>query len=73
VFWGTFFPGLEGLEEIQNLDIDQFRLNMPDIAAFTESGHTPGETVICTGKIRHTDQSTYVGQVEYLKKLLPKK
>ena len=44
---------------------------VPDIAAFTESGHKPGETVICTGKIKHVG-STYVDQWNYLKNLLPK-
>ena len=44
---------------------------VPDIAAFTESGHKPGETVICTGKIKHVG-STYVDQWNYLKSLLPK-
>jgi len=71
MFWGTFFPGLEGFEEIQNPNIDIFRMYVPDIAAFTESGHKPGETVICTGKIKHVG-STYVDQWNYLKSLLPK-
>jgi methionine synthase II (cobalamin-independent) len=44
---------------------------VPDIAAFTESGHKPGETVLCTGKIKHVG-STYVDQWNYLKNLLPK-
>lgn len=44
---------------------------VPDIAAFTESGHKPGETVICTGKIKHVG-STYVDQWNYLKGLFPK-
>lgn len=44
---------------------------VPDIAAFTESGHKPGETVICTGKIKHVG-STYIDQWNYLKNLLPK-
>jgi methionine synthase II (cobalamin-independent) len=43
---------------------------VPDIAAFTESGHKPGETVICTGKIKHVG-STYLTQWNYLKSLLP--
>jgi len=68
MFWGTFFPGLDGFEEIQNPDIDIFRMYVPDIAAFTESGHKPGETVICTGKIKHVG-STYVDQWNYLKSL----
>ncbi|KAI9812906.1 MAG: hypothetical protein M1827_004424 [Pycnora praestabilis] len=71
MFWGTFFPGLDGFEEIQNPDPEIFRMYMPDIAAFTESGHKPGETVICTGKIKHVG-STYVDQWNYLKSLLPK-
>lgn len=44
---------------------------VPDIAAFTESGHKPGETVLCTGKIKHVG-STYVDQWNYLKNLLPR-
>jgi len=71
MFWGTFFPGLDGFDEVQNPDINIFRMYVPDIAAFTESGHKPGETVICTGKIKHVG-STYVDQWNYLKNLLPK-
>jgi methionine synthase II (cobalamin-independent) len=71
VFWGTFFPGMEGFEEIKNPDIDIFRMYMPDIAAFTETGHKPGESVICTGKIKHVG-STYVEQWKYLKSIVPK-
>lgn len=48
-----------------------FRMHVPDIAAFTEAGHKPGETVICTGKIKHVG-STYVDQWNYLKGILPK-
>lgn len=72
MFWGTFFPGLEGMKEVQQPSLDMFRTYVPDMAAFLETNHIPGETVICTGKIRHTGQSTYVDQVEYLKTLLPK-
>ncbi|TVY83586.1 Uncharacterized protein LSUE1_G001232 [Lachnellula suecica] len=70
MFWGTFFPGLDGFEEIQNPDIEIFRRYVPDIDAFLEEGHKPGETVICTGKIKHVG-STYVDQWNYLKNLLP--
>lgn len=70
MFWGTFFPGLDGFEEIQNPDPEIFRIYVPDIAAFTESGHKPGETVICTGKIKHVG-STYVDQFKYLASLVP--
>ncbi|KAF2444634.1 UROD/MetE-like protein [Karstenula rhodostoma CBS 690.94] len=72
MFWGTFWPALDGMEEIKNPPIDTFRLYVPDIAAFMETGHKPGESVYCTGKIRHTGKSTYVAQVEYLKSVLPK-
>ncbi len=37
----------------------------------TEVDSKPGETVICTGKIKHVG-STYVDQWNYLKNLLPK-
>ncbi|KAF2251148.1 5-methyltetrahydropteroyltriglutamate-homocysteine methyltransferase [Trematosphaeria pertusa] len=72
MFWGTFWPTLEGMEEVQNPPIDTFRMYVPDIAAFMETGHKPGESVYCVGKIRHTGESTYVDQVEYLKGILPK-
>ncbi|KAL0254653.1 hypothetical protein SLS55_010133 [Diplodia seriata] len=72
MFWGSFFPGLDGMKEVQQPSLDMFRTYVPDMAAFLETNHVPGETVICTGKIRHTGQSTYVDQVEYLKTLLPK-
>jgi methionine synthase II (cobalamin-independent) len=72
MFWGTFWPMLEGMEEVQNPPIETFRMYVPDIAAFMESGHKPGESVYCVGKIKHTGKSTYVDQVEYLKGLVPK-
>jgi len=70
MFWGSFWPGLEGMTEIAHPDQDLFRMYIPDIAAFTEAGYKPGETVICTGKIRHKG-STYTGQFDYLKSLVP--
>lgn len=69
-FWGTFFPHLQGFEEIQNPEWDMFRLYVPDTAAFTETGHKPGETIVCTGKIKHVG-SSYLKDWEYLKKLVP--
>lgn len=35
-FWGTFFPALEGMEEIQDPPLDMFRLYVPDLAAFSK-------------------------------------
>ncbi|GAB7340438.1 hypothetical protein MBLNU457_6869t1 [Dothideomycetes sp. NU457] len=72
MFWGTFFPSLNGMTEVEGPDIEIFRMYAPDIAAFTEKGHKPGETVICTGKISHTGKSSYIDQFEYIKTLVPK-
>ncbi|RYP74149.1 hypothetical protein DL771_003207 [Monosporascus sp. 5C6A] len=69
-FWGTFFPNLQGFEEIQNPSWDMFRMYVPDIAAFTESGHKPGESIVCTGKIKHVG-SSYLPDWKYLKNLVP--
>ena len=70
VFWGTFFPGLEGFKEVREVEADVFRPYAPDIAAFLEAGHKPGETVICTGKIKHVG-STYVNEFKYLASVVP--
>lgn len=71
VFWGTFFEELEGMTEIRNPSMDIFRPYVPDIAGFIEKGHKPGQSCLCTGKIRHKGKSTLVGQFEYLKTLIP--
>ncbi|KAK5947056.1 hypothetical protein PMZ80_001202 [Knufia obscura] len=70
MFWGSFWPGLEGMKEVAEPDPSIFRMYIPDIAAFTEAGYKPGETVICTGKIKHVG-STYTDQFDYLKSLVP--
>jgi methionine synthase II (cobalamin-independent) len=36
-FWGTFFPALQGMEEIANPPLEIFRLYVPDLAAFSKS------------------------------------
>lgn len=72
VFWGTFFEELEGMTEIRNPPIEIFRPYVPDIAGFLEKGHKPGQSCVCTGKIRHKGKSTLVDQFEYLKTLAPK-
>ena len=69
MFWGTFYPGLDGFEEVKDPDPSIFRVYLPDIAAFTEENFKPGESVLCTGKIKHVG-STYIAQWEYLKKLV---
>ncbi|KAJ0345099.1 hypothetical protein KNSL1_008694 [Colletotrichum chrysophilum] len=70
IFWGNFFPGLEGFEEVPAPSWDIFRMYVPDIAAFIESDHKPGESILCTGKIKHKG-STYLREWEYLKTLIP--
>ncbi|KAB8232740.1 cobalamin-independent methionine synthase II family protein [Aspergillus alliaceus] len=70
MFWGSFFPGLHGFEEVKDIDADVFRPYAPDVAAFLEAGHKPGESVICTGKIKHVG-STYVDEFKYLASVVP--
>lgn len=76
MFWGTFWESLEGTEVIQHSPLDTFRTYVPYVPAFLafvgSEVHDLGESVYCVGKIRHTGESTYVSQVEYLKTLLPK-
>ncbi len=72
MLWGTFFPTLNGMTEVKGPDASIFREYVPDIAAFLEEGHEPGETVICDGKISHTGNSSYIGHYEYLKSITPK-
>ncbi|GAW02602.1 methionine vitamin-b12 [Lentinula edodes] len=71
MFWGSFFPNLNGMKEIYDPPIEIFRAYAPDIAAFIENVQIPGESVVCTGKISHTGESTYVEQVRYLQSILP--
>lgn len=60
------------MSEIRNPSMDLFRPYVPDIAGFIEKGHKPGQSCLCTGKIKHKGQSTLIGQFEYLKTLVPK-
>ncbi|KAL9617740.1 MAG: hypothetical protein Q9160_007514, partial [Pyrenula sp. 1 TL-2023] len=71
VFWGSFFQELEGMTEVMNPDIEIFRPYVPDIAGFLEKGHKPGQSCVCTGKIRHKGKSTLVPHFEFLKTLIP--
>ena len=48
-----------------------FRPYVPDIAGFIEKGDRPGQSCLCTGKIRHTGKSTLIDQFNYVKSLLP--
>jgi len=70
-FWGQWFPSLEGMKAIYDPPLSMFRTYVPDLAAFIESGYNPGESIICSGKIRHTGKSVYVPEYEYVKSLTP--
>jgi methionine synthase II (cobalamin-independent) len=69
LFWGSFFPGLAGFEEIKEPEPGLFRIYAPDVAAFFETGHKPPESAIFTGKIKHA-RSTYVAQFRFLASLV---
>ncbi|KAF2859551.1 5-methyltetrahydropteroyltriglutamate-homocysteine methyltransferase [Piedraia hortae CBS 480.64] len=71
MFWGTFFPSLNGMTQITNPPREIFRPYAPDVAAFLEEDAVPGETVICTGKISHTGKSSYIDQYTFLRSIVP--
>jgi methionine synthase II (cobalamin-independent) len=71
MFWGDFWETLIGMELIQNPPIDMFRQYVPDISAFFSTGYVPGETLVCTGKIKHPGKSTHVPAFEFVKTLVP--
>jgi methionine synthase II (cobalamin-independent) len=73
-FWGNWFPSLIGMEPIYDPPLDMFRLYVPDLAAFTEEGKNPGESIVCKAKIKHpgADNSVYVPELKYLQSLVPK-
>ena len=60
------------MTEVMNPDISIFRTYVPDIAGFLEKGHKPGQSCLCTGKIKHTGKSTLIDQFEFMKQLIPK-
>ncbi|CAI7610621.1 unnamed protein product [Penicillium glandicola] len=74
MFWGTFWSNLDGMTEVVGPDPEIFRPYVPDVAAFLEKNHKPGEAVICTGKIRYNRAASkaHIEQVQYLQKILPK-
>lgn len=52
--------------------MDMFRPYVPDVAGFIEKGDRPGQSCVCTGKIKHTGKSSLIDQYEYVKTLVPK-
>lgn len=58
------------MTEVNNPPLDIFRPYVPDVAGFMEKGG-PGQSCLCTGKIRHTGKSTLVDQFNYVKSLMP--
>lgn len=71
MFWGTFFQELEGMTEVNNPPMSIFREYVPDVAGFIEKGG-PGNSCLCTGKIRHTGKSSLIDQFNHTKSLVPK-
>ncbi|KAK5129295.1 hypothetical protein LTR08_003625 [Meristemomyces frigidus] len=74
MFWGSFWPNLEGMKEVVGPDPEIFRRYIPDVGAFLEKNHKPGETVICEGKIKHCAAASkgHIEQLQYLQKIIPK-
>lgn len=50
-FWGTFFPALDGMEEIQDPPLDMFRLYVPDLAAFSEPKAPSSPSPFCPSRV----------------------
>ncbi|KFX93693.1 hypothetical protein O988_06661 [Pseudogymnoascus sp. VKM F-3808] len=74
MFWGSFWPNLEGMKEVVGPDPEIFRRYIPDVGAFLEKNHKPGETVICVGKIKHSPAASkgHIADIQYLQSILPK-
>ncbi|CAI7643169.1 unnamed protein product [Penicillium discolor] len=74
MFWGTFWSNLDGMKEVIGPDPGIFRPYIPDVAAFLEKNHKPGEAVICTSRIRYNPAASkaHIEQLQYLQKILPK-
>lgn len=70
VFWGDFYPNLDGFTSIKEPAIDLFRTYMPNVASFTNCGQRPPESVFCTGRIKHVG-SAFVDQWTFLKTVVP--
>lgn len=70
IYFGGFFEKLEGFEEVQDPPWDLYRLSAPPIASLKKAGLKFPMTVICTGKIRHTE-SPYLEQWKFLRSCVP--
>ncbi|RDW57497.1 hypothetical protein BP6252_13757 [Coleophoma cylindrospora] len=71
LFWGTFFDGLEGFEEVP-FDREILRTYMPNVSALLQAGWVPGGSLLCTGKIKHS-KSTHLDEFNFLKNHLASK
>ncbi|TKA67941.1 hypothetical protein B0A55_06572 [Friedmanniomyces simplex] len=74
-FWGTFFETLEGMEEVNmregGYDQSIFRAYAPDVKSFMHAKTIPNSVTVATGKIKHTRNSSFLPEFEYLKTLVP--
>ncbi|RDW58341.1 hypothetical protein BP5796_12271 [Coleophoma crateriformis] len=71
LFWGTFFDGLDGFEEVP-FDREILRTYMPNVGALLQAGYVPGGSLLCTSKIKHS-RSTHVDEFNFLKNHLASK
>lgn len=71
MFWGTFFPGLDGFEEARDLDVDTFHMYVPDVAAFKRLALSLGSWCCVRGRSSMLEVRMSI-KWEYLKGLVPK-
>lgn len=70
VFWGDFYPNLQGFTSVERPEVEIYRTYMPNIEPFIKAGQRPPESVFCTGKIKHIG-SAQVDQWRFIKTLVP--
>ncbi|KAJ5110408.1 hypothetical protein N7532_000943 [Penicillium argentinense] len=70
-FYSGFFEHLEGMEVVKDIPLDQgYRTNFPTLRTLKSLGIGTRDSVVATGKIRHT-HSAYLSEWEALCRLLP--
>jgi methionine synthase II (cobalamin-independent) len=69
-FYEGFLESLAGMKKIDNADIGLFRPYDRAVEGCLMA-KMPIDTVICTGKVRHTGNSYYLPGFEYLKSTVP--
>ena len=70
VFWGDFYPSLQGFTSVESPEVELYRTYMPNVRPFIEEGQRPPESVFCTGRIKHVG-SAHIDQWNFIKSLVP--